>query len=71
MPERSTLEYVADLIIRRTIESCTEGELAAALERVYPFGDDPTGYTVWVDTLKLHGITTFPPPPSKRLKPDK
>lgn len=70
MPERSTLEYVADLIIQRTIASVSPEDLEAALQRAYPFGDDPVGYRVWVEALKRNGIKgSVPKPPSLRPKP--
>jgi hypothetical protein len=65
MPQRSTLEYVADLIIRQTMSMTSDpADLEAALLRAYPFADDPTAYQVWVDALRDKGINCTTPDPS-------
>ena len=57
MPEPSTLEHVANIIIRRTIAEVQDPEqLLDALSRACPFTDDPRFYEVWLRALERHGI---------------
>jgi hypothetical protein len=59
MPESSTLEHVANIIIRRTIAEVQDPELLMeALSRACPFADDPTLYQVWLKALERNGIST-------------
>jgi hypothetical protein len=59
MPEPSTLEHVANIIIRRTIAEVQDPELLMeALSRACPFADDPRLYEVWLKALERHGIST-------------
>ena len=54
--ERSTLEHVADLVIRRALTEVehTGADLWEALRAAYPFGDSPEGIVVWVQALLDH-----------------
>jgi|RhiMethySRZTD1v2_1073278.scaffolds.fasta_scaffold2120512_1 hypothetical protein len=54
--ERSTLEHVADLVIRRALTEVdyTGADLWEALRAAYPFGDSPEGRVVWVQALLDH-----------------
>jgi hypothetical protein len=57
MPEISTLEYIADLVIRRTVAEVGLGtDLVSALERAYPFSDDNDSRSAWTEALRRHGI---------------
>jgi hypothetical protein len=52
MPELTSLEQVADSIIRRVLAEVTDPEsLADALNRANPFGNDPHGRRLWLDAL--------------------
>jgi hypothetical protein len=69
MPSRSTLEHVADIVIRRTLaEVGRTEELASALAAAYPFAQDPTAYAIWLQVLRRHDIDVDVPPPPHRLK---
>jgi hypothetical protein len=70
MPQLSTLEYVAELVIRRVCSEIGHGPgLNQALVTAYPFGDDPVGYGVWVDTLaRLDLLSHIPDRPPKSTK---
>jgi hypothetical protein len=66
MPEPSTLEHVANIIIRRTIAEVQDPQqLADALARACPFTEDPRFYEIWLRALERHGI------PTKDLAPPK
>ena len=55
MSDLTYRKHVADMIVRRVlshVENCEE--LAAALKREYPFGDDPQGREIWLDALLRH-----------------
>jgi hypothetical protein len=57
MPTLSTLEHVADILIRRVLSEVTDAEaLPDALRRIYPFGDDRQGRSVWAAALLRHGV---------------
>jgi hypothetical protein len=61
MPELSTLEHIADIVIRRTIDEVGRGtELVAALERAYPFPDEPVFREAWAEALRRQGIIIVP-----------
>jgi hypothetical protein len=71
MPEPSTLEHVANIIIRRTIAEVQDPQqLAEALARACPFTEDPRFYEIWLRALERHGIPTkdfaTPKPKTKR-----
>lgn len=52
MAERSTLLQAADVIIRRVLADANGNtNLAEALNKAYPFGDDPQGKEVWLEAL--------------------
>jgi len=66
MPEPSTLEHVANIIIRRTIAEVQDPQqLLDALSRACPFTEDPRFYEIWLRALERHGI------PIKDLAPPK
>jgi hypothetical protein len=66
MPEPSTLEHVANIIIRRTIAEVQDPQqLLDALSRACPFTEDPRFYEIWLRALERHGI------PIKDLEPPK
>ena len=57
MAQRSTLEYIADLVIRQVLAQVDDATpLAEALERAYPFGDHPNGRQIWMDALLRNAI---------------
>lgn len=57
MAEFSTLEYVADLVIRRVLsETSNPTALDAALERAYPFGENPRGRAAWASSLLRNAV---------------
>jgi hypothetical protein len=57
MPQNTTLEYIADLVIRRAIAEMGRGpDLVLALERVYPFTDSGRGREVWEKALERHNV---------------
>ena len=59
MPQPSTLSYIADLIIRRVLaEGHTDVDLAAALERAYPFEDSLEGRRIWLDALLRNAVAS-------------
>ena len=59
MPQPSTLSYIADLIIRRVLaEEHTNVDLAAALERAYPFDDSVEGRRIWLDALLRNAVAS-------------
>jgi hypothetical protein len=61
MPEISTLEHIADIVIRRTIGEVGRGtELVDALERAYPFPDEPVFREAWDEALRRQGIIIVP-----------
>lgn len=75
MPEPSTLEHVANIIIRRTIAEVQDPQqLAEALARACPFTEDPRFYEIWLRALERHGIPTkdlaTPKPKTKREDTD-
>jgi hypothetical protein len=52
MAERSTLLKTADIIIRRVLADVDSGtDLAEALNKAYPFGDDPEERQIWLEAL--------------------
>ena len=57
MPEISTLEHIADIVIRRTIADVGRGrDLITALERAYPFPDEDVFREAWTEALRRQGI---------------
>lgn len=59
MPEPSTLEHVANIIIRRTMSEIQDPQqLMDALSRACPFTDDPLYNEVWLRALERHGLPT-------------
>jgi hypothetical protein len=72
MPEPSTLEHVANIIIRRTIaEAQDPQQLMDALSRACPFTDDARFHEIWLRALERHGIAIANLPPQKmKLKRD-
>lgn len=57
MAQRSTLEYIADLVIRQVLAQLDAATpLAEALERAYPFGDLVSGRQIWTDALLRNAI---------------
>jgi hypothetical protein len=61
MPQISTLEHIADIVIRRTIDEVGRGtELVPALERAYPFPDEPAFREAWTEALRRRGIIIVP-----------
>jgi hypothetical protein len=62
MPQVTTLEHIAEIVIRRTIAEVGRGsELVIALERAYPFPDDGPFRKAWTDALRREGIIIMPP----------
>jgi hypothetical protein len=57
MPQPSTLSYIADLIIRRVLAE-EHRDLAAALERAYPFDDCLEARRIWLDALLRHAVAS-------------
>jgi hypothetical protein len=71
MPQFSTLELVADIVIRRTVADVGHGNnLHAALERAYPFPDGNTFRIAWTEALRRHGIAAAQPAPSENALTD-
>jgi hypothetical protein len=73
MPEPSTLEHVANIIIRRTMSEVQDPQqLRDALSRACPFTDDPLFYEVWLRALERHGFATdgIVPPRMKARRED-
>ena len=61
MPQTSTLELIADIVIQRTINEVGRGtELIAALERANPFPDEEPFRETWTEALRRHGIIIVP-----------
>jgi hypothetical protein len=57
MPEPSTLEHVANIIIRRTMSEVQDPQqLMDALSHACPFTDDELFHDVWLRALERHGI---------------
>jgi hypothetical protein len=57
MPQNTTLEYVADLVIRRAIAEVGKGPaLASVLERIYPFANNDRCREVWEKALERHDL---------------
>jgi hypothetical protein len=57
MPQLSTLEQVADIIVRRTIAEVGRGNgLIAALERAYPFPAYSYCREIWEQALEHHNV---------------
>ena len=57
MPAVSTLKYVVDVVIRRNLADFGTGtELHTALDRTYPFSDDPIESAVWLETSRRYNI---------------
>jgi hypothetical protein len=57
MREVPTLEHIAGIVIRRTIEIAGRGpELAKALERAYPFPEGRPYRDAWRRSLQREGI---------------
>ena len=55
MPQPATLKHIADTVIRRVLSQVeNRTDLGAALEREYPFGDDPLERQIWLDALLRH-----------------
>jgi hypothetical protein len=55
MNEPAALKQIADTVIRRVLsEMENRPDLGAALEREYPFGDDPLERQIWLDALLRH-----------------
>ena len=70
MPQPTTLEYVADLVIRRTLLEVGKGpDLAPALERAYPFPDHHDYSKVWQRALHWHNLTDDIPRSETRNSP--
>ncbi len=58
MPQPTTLEYIADLVIRRTLVEVGKGpDLRSALERACPFPDDVDYSKVWQRALYWHNVS--------------
>jgi hypothetical protein len=61
MPDISTLEHIADIVIRRTITDFGRGsELIDALERAYPFPEGHHFRDAWTRALRRQGIIIVP-----------
>jgi hypothetical protein len=61
MPQNSTLELIADIIIQRTIADVGRGTgLIDALERAYPFPDEIDYREIWTEALRRAGIIIVP-----------
>jgi hypothetical protein len=57
MPQPSTLKHVADIVIRRVLAHAdTAADLPSALDREYPFGDDPQAREIWLNTVRQHAL---------------
>jgi hypothetical protein len=57
MADFSTLEHVAGLVIRRVLSEASDiTDLDAALERAYPFGENPQGRAAWASSLLRHVV---------------
>jgi hypothetical protein len=55
MPQLSTLEEVAKIVIRRTIADVGDGNaLVSALEKAYPFPSDNYCRAIWDQVLDQH-----------------
>lgn len=59
MPQPSTLSYVADLVVRRTITDAAADptiDLIAKLEEAYPFDESVTARRIWLDALIRYSL---------------
>ena len=57
MPQRSTLFYVANLVVRRVLaEAGPETDLAEALRRAYPFDNSPEARRIWREVVLRYGV---------------
>jgi hypothetical protein len=58
MPALSTIQHIADVVIRRTIADVGTGpELVLALQSAYPFSeDDAQQRSVWMRALWCHNV---------------
>jgi hypothetical protein len=57
MPQLSTLEQIANIVIKRTIEETgDDGALMEALERAYPFPGYSYCREIWERALEEHNI---------------
>jgi hypothetical protein len=55
MSDPSYRKHVADMVVRRVLSQVDNCEdLAVALKREYPFGDDPQGREIWLDAVLRH-----------------
>ena len=64
MPTPATLEYVADLVVRRAlIEASSKGRaIHDVLNEFYPFAEDDFCRRVWMEALRRHGLKVQEPP---------
>lgn len=61
MTQRSTLLHVASLVIDRVLAKVDPNtDLCEALNRAYPFGDDPVGREVWIEVLLRNAVEIDP-----------
>ena len=63
MPQLSTLSYVADIVVRRTLADAASDptlDLPAAIEAAYPFDQCPVARRIWVDTVSRHSFKALP-----------
>jgi hypothetical protein len=57
MPQLSTLEQIANIVIKRTIqETGNDGGLMDALERAYPFPGYSYCREIWERALEDHNV---------------
>ena len=54
--ERSTLEHIADIVIRRALSDVeyNGADIWETLRAAYPFGNSPEGRVVWVQAMLDH-----------------
>jgi hypothetical protein len=59
MPEASTLSFVADLVIRRTIAEAKPGcDVRKLVDDAYPFDESVTARRIWLDALIRYSLET-------------
>jgi len=61
--ELSTLEQIADLMVRQAITDAANGiDLATAIDRAYPFRNLPAGQSIWRNALLRHSLVNYAVP---------
>jgi len=60
MPHSSTLQHVADIVVRRVLANANDpGDVSSDLDREYPFGDDPQAREIWLDAVRQY-VSEYP-----------